>query len=186
MPKSNLPGEKTVFVVEGQTSEDQDLLCSVEEYVKDYYKKQNGFTNGIHAEGSVVNTIATILFWDIMYDLDVPDAFRTPHQAVPLDFDSLCFYDNRKFQIEQRLKDICDWSQKTLLDWIGQRWETSCKITACPAQWDIFTSQTHFIGLIKCLKGKDSFFKSQGTSTVDFNSNSRAHFIRLGLASLGF
>ena len=87
MPKSNLPGEKTVFVIEGQTSDDQDLLCSVEEYVKDYYKKQNGFTNGIHAEGSVVNTIATILFWDIMYDLDVPDAFRTPHQAVPLDFD---------------------------------------------------------------------------------------------------
>ena len=80
MPKSNLPGEKTVFVVEGQTSEDQDLLCSVEEYVKAHYKGL-GYTHGLHAEGSIVNTITAILFWDIIYDHDVPDVFRSPQQA---------------------------------------------------------------------------------------------------------
>ena len=57
MPKANLPGEKTVFLIEGKTLEDDDLLCSVEEYVKNHYKIEKGFTNGIHAEGSVVNTI---------------------------------------------------------------------------------------------------------------------------------
>ena len=61
MPKSNLKGESTVFLIEGKTEEDDDHLCSVEEFVKNYYITKKGYTNGMHAEGSVVNTICTIL-----------------------------------------------------------------------------------------------------------------------------
>ena len=61
MPKSNLRGESTVFLIEGETEEDVDQLCSVEEYVKNHYITKKGYTNGIHAEGSIVNTICTIL-----------------------------------------------------------------------------------------------------------------------------
>ena len=39
MPKSNRPGEKTVFVAEGA---ENDLLCSVEEFVREHYKRHEG------------------------------------------------------------------------------------------------------------------------------------------------
>ena len=64
----------------GAKYENEQLLCSVEEFVKLSYRKE-GFPHGIHAEGSVVNTIFTILFWDILYD-EIPDVFRTPHQVT--------------------------------------------------------------------------------------------------------
>lgn len=153
MPKSNLPGEKTVFVVEGKSENESSLLCSVEEYVKDFYKKQKGYTNGLHAEGSLINSITNILFWDIIFDLELPDVFRTPHQAVPLDFDSPCFYKSRKIQIEKRLHEICDWPHEKLTDLIVQCWESSCHITACPVHWDLFNGIDQLVGLIKCFTG---------------------------------
>ena len=63
MPKANLPGEKSVFIFEGRTEDENDLIVSVEEYVKHYFKAERGYTNGMHAEGSVVNTITAIIFW---------------------------------------------------------------------------------------------------------------------------
>ena len=63
MPKANLPGEKSLFIFEGKSENENDLICSVEEYVKHYFKAERGYTNGLHAEGSVVNTIAAIIFW---------------------------------------------------------------------------------------------------------------------------
>ena len=55
--------------------------------------------------------------------------------------------------IEERLQQICDWPQDTLLELIVKRWESSSKITACPAQWNLFVSHGHFISLIKCFTG---------------------------------
>jgi len=53
----------------------------VEEFVREHYKSELKFTHGLHGEGAVVNTITGLLFWDIVYDLEVPDAFRSPHQV---------------------------------------------------------------------------------------------------------
>ena len=139
--------------MEGKSENESSLLCSVEEYVKDFYKKQKGYTNGLHAEGSLINSITNILFWDIIFDLELPDVFRTPHQAVPLDFDSPCFYKRRKIQIEKRLHEICDWPHEKLTDLIVQCWESSCHITACPVHWDLFNGIDQLVGLIKCFTG---------------------------------
>ena len=56
-------------------------MCSVEEFVREHYKSELNFSHGLHGEGAVVNTITGLLFWDIVYDLEVPDAFRSPHQV---------------------------------------------------------------------------------------------------------
>ena len=149
MPKSNMPGEKTVFVAEG---EDTDLLCSVEEFVKEHFKSKKGFTNGLHAEGSVTNTIAAILFWDIIY-ADIEDVFRSPQQAAPLDYNSPHFYSSRKELIEKRLSEIADWSKDQLCEFATERWESCCQVTACPANWELFTSLPHFLGLLRCFSG---------------------------------
>jgi hypothetical protein len=53
----------------------------VEEFVREHYKSELNFSHGLHGEGAVVNTITGLLFWDIVYDLEVPDAFRSPHQV---------------------------------------------------------------------------------------------------------
>lgn len=153
MPKTNAPGEKTVFVIEGKTDGENDFLCSVEEFVRDHYKSERGFTNGIHGEGSVVNTITAILFWDIIYDLEVPDAFRSPQQACPLDYDSPAFYVSRKAQIEERLESLSKWKNVDLCEFASQRWELSSHITSSLANWELFSSLGHFLGLLKCITG---------------------------------
>ena len=85
MPKApnisnkGLQGGKSIFVF-GEKGKGEQLLCSVEEFVKESYRTK-GYPYGVHAEGSTVNTIFTILFWDILYKDDMPDVFRTPHQV---------------------------------------------------------------------------------------------------------
>ena len=75
MPKpENVLGAKSMFV--SRDDEGNDVLCSVEELVREHYARAMGFPEGLHAEGSVVNTVATVLFWDCLYDVEVPDAFR--------------------------------------------------------------------------------------------------------------
>jgi len=64
----------------------ESLLCSVEEFVREYYKSELNFSHGLHGEGAVVNTVTGILFWDIIYDVPVPDAFRGPHQVLKFNY----------------------------------------------------------------------------------------------------
>ncbi|TRY67681.1 hypothetical protein TCAL_02942 [Tigriopus californicus] len=147
MPKDNLPGAKTVFLFEHA---DQRLLCSVEEYVREYYKTL-GFSQGLHGEGAVVNTICALLFWDILYDLDIPDAFRSPSQPVPLDFNTDDFYLARKPQIDDRLDDLLHWTDLELNDWVQERWEQSHGVISL-VNWDLFHNVEHILGLIHCFK----------------------------------
>ncbi len=51
--------------------------------MREYYKNELGFTHGLHAEGSLINTVCWLLFWDVVYDEPVPDAFRSPQQVSP-------------------------------------------------------------------------------------------------------
>ena len=68
MPKENLPGAKTVFLIDH--GDNEQTLCSVEEYAREHYKA-HGYPQGLHGEGAVVNTICALLFWDVLYDLEV-------------------------------------------------------------------------------------------------------------------
>ena len=153
MPKSNLPGEKSVFIFNSRNEDDSDLVCSVEEYVKHYFKAEKGYTNGLHAEGSIVNSIAVILFWDIVYELEIPDVFRSPQQGAPLDFNSPHFYESRKAEIEQRLADIQRWSHEEVIEFVTPTWESCHDITSSPVNWELFSSLNHLLSLLKCFSG---------------------------------
>merc|ERR1712029_257740 len=142
-------GAKSVFVT--RDNDGNDVLCSVEEFVREHYKEE-GFPEGLHAEGSVVNTIATVLFWDILYDLDIPDAFMSPYQAVPLDFDTDSFYESRRTWIDERLEDLRTWSFEDLREFACDRWNKSSHVTSSPANWDLFRNVDHFLGLLACFK----------------------------------
>ena len=82
----------------------EKIYCSVEELVREYHKDEMDFPYGLHGEGkmklicqratrfmdetnvhstivgSVVSSICGLLFWDIIYDGTIPDAFRSPQQ----------------------------------------------------------------------------------------------------------
>lgn len=146
MPKDNIPGAKTVFL-HGQ-GEDK-MLCSVEEYVREVYKDEEHMTHGLHAEGAVVNTICAILFWNILYDCPVADAFRSPNQARPLDFDTDDFYANRREAIDERLSEIIELSDAELKDEISRVWDKSFGIVSC-VNWEVFHSVDHLMGLLYC------------------------------------
>lgn len=81
---------------------DEHACSSVEEYVQHWFMENEGFTEGRHAEGSVVNTIYAILFWRVFYEVKVEDAFRGPNQALSLDHNTSDFYKNRKSEIDSR------------------------------------------------------------------------------------
>eukprot|EP00095_Tigriopus_kingsejongensis_P006449 maker-scaffold384_size188899-snap-gene-0.29 protein:Tk06449 transcript:maker-scaffold384_size188899-snap-gene-0.29-mRNA-1 annotation:"coiled-coil domain-containing protein mtmr15" len=149
MPKDNLPGSKTVFVFD--TGNNSSILCSVEGYAKEHYKTL-GFPQGLHGEGAVVNTITALLFWDILYDLDVPDAFRSPNQAAPLDFNSDNFYSSRREPIDERLDNLIEWTDDELVTFIRDRWEKSEGVISL-VNWELFHGGVdHILGLIHCFK----------------------------------
>ncbi len=70
----NAQGGRTTFRFD--VSGGESLLCSVEEFVRNHFKRERGLKNGLHGEGSVVNSVCGLLFWDIIYDTPLPDVFR--------------------------------------------------------------------------------------------------------------
>lgn len=79
-------------------------LKSPEQYALDHYKSL-GF-NGFHSENSIITTLFGLLFWDIIFDDNVPGVFSYPFQIKPLDLGSIYFYHARQELIEARVVDI--------------------------------------------------------------------------------
>ena len=52
-------GAKSVFLT--QDDEGNDMLCSVEEFVREHYKKEENYPEGLHA-GLVTNSIFSVSF----------------------------------------------------------------------------------------------------------------------------
>ncbi|KAH9513349.1 Fanconi-associated nuclease 1 [Bulinus truncatus] len=101
----------------------QDItVCGVEVLCFGLDCKKNGFTSGVHAEGSLVSTLFGLFFWDIIF-MPLPDAFHSPFQALPLDFCYDAFYERRKTAIETKLKHLADSSVEELQSMAEEIWQ---------------------------------------------------------------
>ena len=58
--KDGIPGAKTVFY-----SNENNICGSVEEFALEHFRSASQMPEGLHAEGSVVNTICAVLFWEV-------------------------------------------------------------------------------------------------------------------------
>lgn len=125
-------------------------LCSVEELVLQHYM-ENGYTCGLHGEGSTLWTVVGLLFWDIIYHSDVADVFLSPFQAVPLDLDTLDFYESRRECIDERLDCLRDSSSEQLLERIARAWNANHGQTSSLVSWDRFRDLEHVDGLVRCV-----------------------------------
>ncbi|KAF7411508.1 hypothetical protein HZH66_000404 [Vespula vulgaris] len=84
-------------------STDDKSYGSVENVALNFYYNQ-GFNCGIHCEGALPVTLFFALFWEELFNIDIPGTFVTLYQTAPLDLFTKDFYKNRKETIDMRLK----------------------------------------------------------------------------------
>lgn len=140
-------GSKRDYILhDGFTKE----YCSVEDVALEHYK-DSGYSNRIHCEGSLFTTLLFILFWDIIYDENVPGMFINEIQYLPLDFYSSQFYKKRKSAIDQRLNNIeSGWSNELLEEFIKQTWHLHAYKKSLMSLLH-FESQT-FCDIVSCVE----------------------------------
>jgi len=143
--KDGIPGAKTVFY-----SAANNICGSVEEFALEHFRSASELPEGLHAEGAVFNTICAVLFWEVFYDVVIPDAFRNPLQKMPLDHDTDDFYANRCEAIDARLLHIEGADDAELREMIRDRWEKSFGVTSM-VNWELFRGWEHLSGLALCL-----------------------------------
>ncbi|XP_078055931.1 fanconi-associated nuclease 1 [Mustelus asterias] len=149
-----------LFLVESRSEETNlsqgepcsTVICSVEEVSLAYYKQQ-GFDQGIHGEGATFLTLFGLLFWDIIFLPGIPDVFRNPYQACPLDLYTECFYQHRKMPIELRLQFLQEASIETLHKLVADAWNDHQGTTTTLINWKIFSSLQQAQSLVSCLGG---------------------------------
>lgn len=102
MVQGNVTGSKSTWKVD--IGEDK-AFTKVENIALRHYH-ENGFIRGFHCEGSLPLSLFTILFWNELYTISVPGAFVCSYQETPLDLFTSKFFDNRKEQIESKIRFI--------------------------------------------------------------------------------
>ena len=121
--------------------------CSVEEFCLNHYTSL-GLHEGLHGEGAVFNSLLGLLFWDIIYS-DVPDAFRDPGQALPLDWDSDHFYLARQDKINVRLAELMGMERDEVCNEVVGAWKTHLDVISL-VNWNMFNSEERVRSLVTC------------------------------------
>ncbi|XP_053396885.1 fanconi-associated nuclease 1-like [Mercenaria mercenaria] len=141
---------KYKFVMQGDS--DSVTLCAVEELVLEHYK-QNGYPEGLHAEGSIVSNLFVLLFWDIMF-MNVPNVFHGPFQSCPLDIATRDFYLSRQHHVDDRLNWLKSASVEELTTEVGQIWSEHEGKMCAGINWDKFSGPNTHQNLITCMGGR--------------------------------
>ena len=133
-------------------------LSSVEQFALNFYKTE-GYTDGnfflfihtlngkvyscllragVHAEGSVPTTIYGLLFWSVIYNDEIPDAFHSPYQAFPLDMFFDDFFTRRQTLIEEMFKKLeSEWTMDDVLGVMQTSWSDNANKLSI-VNWGIF------------------------------------------------
>ncbi|KAK3608371.1 hypothetical protein CHS0354_030833 [Potamilus streckersoni] len=154
MPDATAMGMKYKFIMRSHEEEEFNegiTLCAVEELALEHYK-QNGYTEGVHAEGSIVSNLFTLLFWDVIF-MDIADAFHSPFQTHPLDLETEEFYLRRKQQIDDRLFWIRSCTEEELAEAIQSCWENHSGKMCAGMNWDKYSSPKMLQDLVMCMGG---------------------------------
>ncbi|XP_055980323.1 fanconi-associated nuclease 1 [Sorex fumeus] len=144
---------KSVFVMEtGDPAAPATVLCSVEELALAFYRR-SGFDQGIHGEGSTFCTLYGLLLWDEIFMDGVPDVFRSPYQASPLDLCTDSFFASRAAALEARLEQLHRAPAERLQAWLAATWQAQEGRAASVVSWERFASLQQAQDLVSCLGG---------------------------------
>ncbi|KAK5071131.1 hypothetical protein LTR64_007635 [Lithohypha guttulata] len=96
-------GGKTTWLDELDTNE----YVSVEALCLSHYRHVLGY-KGYHSEGGILRCLFGLLFYDIMFDVYVPNVFQTAYQTCPLDLHTDAFYSARISEINSRINELAE------------------------------------------------------------------------------
>ena len=151
-----LPGRKTIFVQNSSQFENNSKnleICSVEQIALSHYLK-NGFTNGKHGETSSIMIIFGLIFWEILFDCNVPNVFIDRFQTVPLDLNTDDFYSSRKEAIDGKVQELRENDIDYLFSQVEAIWKkhegTQCSLV----NWNLFENLEELKGLIVCFSNE--------------------------------
>lgn len=117
-------GGKTTWLDELDTEEH----VSVEAMCLSHYRKVLGY-KGYHSEGGILRCLFGLLFYDIMFDVYVPNVFQTAYQTCPLDLHTDAFYSARISEINTRINELADADKAQKL--LKQTWEAHRENKTC-------------------------------------------------------
>lgn len=146
-PNGSRRGTKTVWLDELDTNEH----VSVEALCLSHYRKVLGF-KGYHSEGGILRCLFGLLFYDIMFDVYVPNVFQTAYQTCPLDLHSDAFYSARISEITSRINELADPSRAEALlrkTWNEHREQKTCVVGV---RWEDYEFDD-LLEIVSCFTG---------------------------------
>ncbi|KAI4490905.1 hypothetical protein M0802_010579 [Mischocyttarus mexicanus] len=108
---------KSKWCIDNNT--DNKLYSSVENVVLNYYYNQ-GFNGGVHCEGALPVTLFYALFWEEIFNIEVPGTFVSLYQKAPLDLFTKDFYKNRKVAIDMKFNLLRNCDRETFSSLVEQ------------------------------------------------------------------
>jgi Fanconi-associated nuclease 1 len=132
---------------------DDASAAFVEEIALQHYASDEGGNfDGIHSESSVFTTLFVLILWQAMFDVTVPDVFRTSLQTAPLDLGHPGFYECRSNEIEEILSLVEGGQAPRLIQhtWDAHHGTLARGIAGTWDSWDVSTLQC----IATCIGGK--------------------------------
>lgn len=108
-----------------------------------YYYKNKGYVKGVHCEGAFPITLFGMLFWDEIYNMDIPGVYVSSYEPTPIDLSSSEFYENRKEQIDMKLHMVRKFNVETLSNYLKRHFELRSEYTSI-CQSSVFKNSTNF------------------------------------------
>ncbi|XP_067212897.1 fanconi-associated nuclease 1-like [Linepithema humile] len=130
---------------------DEQTYGSVEDLALNYYQSE-GYIKGVHCEGAFPVTLFGTLFWDEIYNMDVPGACVSLYQDAPLDLYSSEFYENRKDRIDMKLQIVRDFDVETLSRHLKHKFDMYCEYKSISnSQGTPFENSNRLEEIVLCL-----------------------------------
>lgn len=143
-------GNTTGTKVKLHLNNDDLSLGTVEEFVLSEFSRDGW--HGIHSESSCFTTLFSLLFWDLLFDLQVADVFQTAYQTAPLDLTTDAFYPLRAMELESRLKLIED-DFEGVLGLLKKHHVTYHLISCIGINWNDYSGEAGIAILVKVARG---------------------------------
>ncbi|KAK5941332.1 hypothetical protein PMZ80_006610 [Knufia obscura] len=143
-PSGTRRGAKTVWLDELDTNEH----VSVEALTLSHYRYVLGY-KGYHSEGGILRCLFGLLFYDIMFDVYVPNVFQTAYQTCPLDLHTDAFYSARISEINTRINELAEPGRAESI--LKRVWEEHRERKTCVVgvRWEEYELDD-FLEIVRC------------------------------------
>ena len=117
---------------------------TVEKFALRYYSKNENL-KGIIGENYIIPAIYFLLFWDEIFDDDIPLVFQSKYQSFPLDFFEKDFYINRKIKLDKKLEVIYHYTKEELINHIKYIYEAKNGIKNPCILWESYLNNKNIL-----------------------------------------